>query len=64
LRAGKDEFGKPESDRNARDHTESEVVLALPAGEYELEVCNGEMKGASRTTPPAGEAVEATPQLR
>ena len=41
-----------------------EDVFTVPAGEYELEVYNGEKKGASRITLPAGQAVEATLQLR
>ena len=64
LREGKDEFGKAKMEQIARDYYKSEVVFTVPAGEYELEVYNGEKKGASRITVPAGQAVEATLQLR
>jgi hypothetical protein len=64
LREGKDEFGESKMEQIARDYYKREVVFTVPAGEYALEVYNGEMKGASRVTVPAGQAVEATLQLR
>ena len=59
YRQEQDEFGNAKRVQVARDYYKQEVVFTVPAGEYLLEVINGNTKGVSTITVPAGQAVDA-----
>ena len=59
YREEKDDFGNSKRVQVARDYYKGEVVFTVPAGEYLLEVINGNAKGISTITVPAGQTVEA-----